>query len=254
LEARLGRARWAAPGSPRASLTGWNAGAGRSRRSSRPRRPEELAERMDIVEQHWARVRVAERVGRMVKRQDRLVAAALRVAVDLAEAGAGNDSFQRVPAERNENARPEERALRAEPWRTGRDLHRCRWPVPGGLGGRDRPALDDVRDVDVAAVQADAGQQIFQQPTRPADKWPAAAVLFPSGAFTHDHHPGVPRALAGHSVRSRAPEVAPPAPPNASVQTGDAGGTSDGKTSLRPRRESAPAPSAPRRSALAPWP
>ena len=201
------------------------------------RRPHELGERMDIVEQHWARVRVAERVGRMIKRQDRLVAEALRAAVDLTEAGAGEDGFQGVPTERDENARPEERALRTEPWCTGRDLCRCRRPVPWWLGCPDRPALDDVRDVDVVAVQADARQQIFQQPPRPADKWPAAAVLFPSGAFTHDHHPGVPRALAGHSVRSRAPEVAPPAPPNASVQTTDAGGAYDRKASLIPPQQ-----------------
>src|SRR5262245_48082808 len=78
----------------------------------------------------------------------------------------------------------------------GLDLVRHRVAVPG------RPAFQDVRDVDVASLQADAGQKLIEQLPCLADERKALLVLVEARRLADEHQLGVRVTHAEHDLRA----------------------------------------------------
>src|SRR5262245_6846039 len=130
-----------------------------------------------------------------------------------------------LPAERRDpGPRPEQRLRRGrsqsdddlgrdrldlpeEERRAGGDLVRLRVAIAG------RPALDDVRDVDLLARIADRADHLVELLTGASDERLAARVLVGPGALADEHQSGVRIADAEDDVRARLAELAPPAIP-----------------------------------------
>src|SRR5690606_12687217 len=71
-----------------------------------------------------------------------------------------------------------------------------------------RPALHDVRDEEVGAVEADLGEDVVEVPPGRADEGVAAGVLVLAGPLPHEKRPGAGPAVAGDGVGARGAEGA----------------------------------------------
>ena len=83
-------------------------------------------------------------------------------------------------------------------------------PISAGSGSRfwGRPALDHIGDIDLLPIQADGGEELFQELAGRANEGTALAVFLGAGAFADEHQLGVGRALAGDGTGAAPMEVA----------------------------------------------
>jgi hypothetical protein len=119
---------------------------------------------------------------------------------------------QGVPAERDDDAGPDDIDLLTQPRTAGFDLAGARGPVVAGRRVRRRPMLHDVRDVDVFARKPRVRQQLLEEPPRTADKRAPAEILLTAGALADHHDRRVRIPLAGHGVPGAAPQRTAAAP------------------------------------------
>src|SRR5205085_11062396 len=130
-----------------------------------------------------------ERRGGVVQRVEQDAAMAdrrlLLLAVDARDAGRlPGEELGREVAERRDDARLDQLDLPEEVALAGLDLLRLRVAVPG------RAALDHVRDVDPAPLEADPGQQPLEELPRLADERHALLVLVEAGRLADEHQVG----------------------------------------------------------------
>src|SRR4051794_37168709 len=104
---------------------------------------------------------------------------------------AGQQLRREVP-ERRDHTRLDQLHLFLQVGPARVDLLRLRVAVAG------RPALEDVRDEDVLALQADAVQQLAEQPSGPSDEGQSLAVLLSTGSLPDEDQVGVGVARAEH--------------------------------------------------------
>src|SRR5919108_3063776 len=100
-----------------------------------------------------------------------------------------------MAAERHEQLRADHLELGLEPREVVGDL------VGPRVAIARRPGLDDVRDEDVAALEAGLGEQAVEEPAGAADERPPGRVLAGAGRLAHEHDVGGRAALAGDKVR-----------------------------------------------------
>ena len=108
-------------------------------------------------------------------------------------------------AEADDELRAAQRDLPPEPLGARLLLHAEGVAVPG------RAALDDVRDIDHAAVQVDHPEHVVQELPRGADEGLALQILLLAGALADEHELGVFPADAEDQIVPRAAERAAPA-------------------------------------------
>src|SRR5438445_2252743 len=116
--------------------------------------------------------------------------------VDARDGFAGEELVHRVPAESDHDLWLEERQVAFEPDVTGRDLLRERVAVLG------RPVPHDVRDEDLAAVEADPAEELIEKLARGAHERATLDVLVVSGRLAEEEDPRLGAPLAGHGLAS----------------------------------------------------
>lgn len=92
------------------------------------------------------------------------------------------EACERMPAERDDDARIQKLDLCIEERRAGRDLFRS------GFSVFRRPAFHDIRDEDVVAAHGHGGQQLFEELAGPADERPSLLVLVEPGALSDEQN------------------------------------------------------------------
>ena len=112
------------------------------------------------------------------------------------------EELRREVAERRDHARLDQLDLPEEIRLAGLDLVGHRVAVPG------RAALDDVRHVDVGALEPDAGEQLVEELPGLADEREALLVLVEAGRLADEHEVGVRVADAEHDLRAALGEPA----------------------------------------------
>ena len=104
---------------------------------------------------------------------------------------------------------------------------RKRWPsqasISSGCGSRfpGGPALENVRDVDVAALEADPREQLVEQLPGLADEREALLVLVEAGRLADEHQVGVGVADAEDDLRAALGEPAAGAAPRPRLERSD---------------------------------
>src|ERR1700737_4002727 len=117
----------------------------------------------------------------------------------------GQQTCQRVPAEHQDDFRLDQPELLLEIRRAGLRLGRLRIPVAG------RPALEDVRDEDLAPGETETTKKLVEQLASRADERLALQVLVLAGRLADDHDPRVDRAYSRHRLGPRMTQRATPA-------------------------------------------
>ena len=95
------------------------------------------------------------------------------------------DQLRREVAERGDHLRLDQFDLPEQVGAAGLDLDRLRIAVAG------RPAFQDVRDEDVLPAQADALEQLVEQPARTTDERQPLLVLLRARRLADEHQVGV---------------------------------------------------------------
>jgi hypothetical protein len=78
--------------------------------------------------------------------------------------------------------------LLGEIGKTGLHLGRCRWTISGAAARHIRPALEDVRDVNVGAGEPHCRNNFREKLSGPADERFAPRVFIGPGRFPDEHH------------------------------------------------------------------
>ena len=133
-------------------------------------------------------------------------------------------------AERRDEGRPDQLDLAEQVRLAGLDLVGLRVAVPG------RAALEDVRDVDVAAREPDPGEEPFEQLPRLADEGHALLVLVEAGRLADEHQVGVGMPRAEDHLRPPRGEAAPLADRDGLTECPEIGGTGHGVHGRQSRR------------------
>src|SRR5258708_2247619 len=132
----------------------------------------------------------------------------LAAALAHAEAPAQN-SLGSGGAKQDQYFRPDNVYLGVEPRPALRDLDHIRLLVDAALAPRlPLEMLDDVGNVNVAAVDAGGRQGLVQHRARRADKRAPFQVLFVAWLLANNHHARALAALAKDSLRAKLPEIA----------------------------------------------
>src|SRR5256885_4328811 len=130
----------------------------------------------------------------------------------------GHQTLQRVPSEDEHDFRLDQGQLLPEVWRTRLDLVRHRVAVHG------RPALKNIRDVDIGAAERNASEQRVEQLARGTHEGFALAVLVEAGRLADDHDVGRTRPHPGHRLGARRVQAAVLAGPYDLVEREQLGG------------------------------
>ena len=156
-----------------------------------------VGKRAGVLDQRLAQLLGVQRGGRVVHREQRPLALHHQRPVDLADLRAGGEVGQRVAAERHDDPRGDDRQLLLEHGHPVRDLGLR------GIAVLRGPRLDDVRDVDVAALETCLTQEFVQELPGAAHERAALLVLALARSLANEHHRGGLGAVAGHEVRGR---------------------------------------------------
>src|SRR2546425_2787084 len=163
---------------------------------------EELRERLEVLLQVRSQRGLVERGGGVEDREDRDAVLLSGTSVDARDGFAGKELVHGVAAQGHDDLRPQRREVSLEPDVAGGHLLRQRVTV------LRRTVAHDVRDEDLAAVQADARQQLIQQLAGRADERAALDVLVVARGLPEEQDPGFRAALAWDGLTRAAVERA----------------------------------------------
>src|SRR5258708_2518195 len=160
------------------------------RRCGTRRGLEELREGLEVLLEIGTQRRLVERGRGVEDREDGDAVLLSGASVDARDGFAGKELVHRVAPEGHHDLRLERREVPLEPDVAGRDLLGERVAVLG------RAVAHDVRDEDLAAVQADAGEQLVEEMAGGADERAALDVLVVAGGLAEEEDAGLGAALA----------------------------------------------------------
>ena len=134
--------------------------------------------------------------GGVVHRHDGATTDLPRLAVNAADALAGDEFVERVAPQRNDHQGVYGGDLAVEVGIAGADLAGFRVAVVR------RAALDDVGNEDLLPAHADGAEQAFEELTGGANERPALLVFVEAGGFADEQQGAVGVALTGYGVRA----------------------------------------------------
>ena len=131
---------------------------------------------------------------RMIERKVNDVALLSWIAVNPANRLSRKELSHREPSEGNDHFGANRVDLSLQKMSTRPDLIRLRISIVW------RPALDDVRNENVAAFQADRRQKLFEKLPSRADERMALLILVKTRRFPNEHNRCIGRAVAGNGL------------------------------------------------------
>src|SRR3954469_9496184 len=152
----------------------------------------------EILGEDVLQARIAQRGRRMVERVAGNGAVAGGPPVQRAHAARGKEFGHRKAAQRADHPRLDQRDLAIQVLAAGGYL------VGQWVAIVRRPALQDVRNVDVLPLEPDRAQHLLEQFPGGADERARLLVLVVAGRLADEHDPGIRRPLARHGARPAA--------------------------------------------------